>query len=135
MVARCVELGVTHRLPPPLLALLLLTACEPPSSIEPGYQLSVRVPERGTLVIEDQAVPLAAEQRLLVGGLGPPPWTVTFMTQDAQLTIVGVTEDGLDLVRLLGAPDGRPGNLVQLPIRRDSDDDLELIAIVNGRVI
>ena len=61
----------------------MLFACDPPSSVERGYQLDVRAPERGTLVIEDQAVSLLAETRVQLGGLGPPPWTATFITADA----------------------------------------------------
>lgn len=118
-----------------LAALTALTACDPAPTGEAGYQLTVRAPARGTLVIEDQAVPLLAERRLQVGGLGPPPWTATFMTADAQLTVMGVTEDGLDLVRLLQAPEGRPGNLIRVPIRRGVDDDLTLVGIANGRVL
>lgn len=78
-------------------------------------------------------MPINGEHFTRIGGLGPPPRTVTFITDDTQLTVVDVPGDRLDLVRLLGTPDGRRGNLVSLPVL-STGERVDLIGIVDEQV-
>lgn len=80
-------------------------------------------------------MPLRAEHDTRIGGLGPPPHTVTFVTDAQQLTVVDVPGDTLDLVRLLDAPEGRPGNLIELPLRLRRPGTVDLVAIVDDQIV
>lgn len=118
------------------LALLgVLVGCNPETPSAPTYLLSVRTPVAGTLVVEDRAIPIGGERFEGIGGLGPPPYTVTFIDDTTLVTVVDVPGDTLDLMRLLDGPDSRPGNLVRLPLRAEGPGEVALIGIVDGRIL
>lgn len=113
--------------------LLALMGCEPEPSAG-VHQLRVRAHVDGALAVDGRSVPVIGERWQSVGGLGPPPRTVTLRHANGRLTVVDVPGNTLDLVRLQDAPVGRPGNLITLPVLPEREGEVQLIGIAREQV-